>query len=95
MATTPTTFEFDVTLDDLLYAEGVAGLNDILDERMTNDPQARFEGQMATDISYEALTVTPGDTNIITISATFTPDYLYGEPDEDESEVDAMDGQEN
>ena len=83
MTATPTTITFDVTLDELLYAEGAAGLNDILDERMTNDPQARFEGQMATDISYEAVSVSPGDISLITISATFTPDYLYGEPDED------------
>lgn len=78
MTETATTFEFDVSLDDLLYAEGAAGLNDILDERMAQKPED-FYGIMATDISYEPLFVTPGDTGLITIRATFTPESLYGE----------------
>lgn len=80
MTETTKTFEFDVTLDDLLYVNGAGGLNEVLDFRMGNDPE--FEGIIATDISYEAVLLSPGDTALITIRATFTPDPMFGE-DED------------
>lgn len=77
----PRTLEFDVTLEDLVEAGGLEGLNEILDQRMSQRPE--FEGMIATDISYEAVSVSPGDVNLIVIVATFTPDPLYAE-DEDE-----------
>jgi hypothetical protein len=88
MTATPATFEFDVSLDDLLYAEGAAGLNDILDERMSNDPLGRFEGKIATDISYQPVLVTPGDNGLITIIATFTPEALDGADEDEEGDED-------
>lgn len=81
-----TKFIFDVTLDDLLDADGVEGLNNILEERMTQDPE--FEGVLPTDISYEPQFVTPGDVGLITIIATFTPDSIYGETDDDDESDD-------
>lgn len=86
MTETTATFEFDVTLDDLVEANGIEGLNDILDERLAQDPLGRFEGVIASDISYEPLSVTPGDTGLITIVATFTPDSLTGESDDEGDE---------
>lgn len=87
MGTTPTEFEFDVTLDDLLYANGLEGLNDILDERMAAKPED-FYGVMPTDISYELKSVTTGDEGLglITIVATFTPESLYGDYEADEED---------
>lgn len=79
-----TKFIFDVTLDDLLEADGVEGLNNILEERMLQNPE--FEGVLPTDISYEPQFVTPGDIGLITIIATFTPDSIYGETDEEDDE---------
>lgn len=81
------TFEFDVTLEDLLYANGVEGLNDILDSRMAD----RGIQHSATDIGYKVVRLYPvteeGVEGLITIIATYVPDYM-GYEDEDESEVD-------
>ena len=69
------TFDFDVTLDDLLYCGGLEGLNEILDERLDQNSDGS-EPVMATDITYEVVSATPGIDGIITIRATFTPDPL-------------------
>lgn len=82
MTATTATLEFDVTLDDLMEANGAEGLNDILDQRMSQNPE--FEGVMPTDIAYEPLFVSPGDTALITIRATFTPESYFGEADEED-----------
>lgn len=81
-----TKFIFDVTLDDLLDADGVEGLNNILEERMAQNPE--FAGVLPTDISYEPQFVTPGDIGLITIIATFTPDSIYGDNDDDDESDD-------
>lgn len=69
-----TTFEFDVTFEELLYAEGAAGLNEILDERMADQGIQHT----ATDIGYQVIKHTPGEegtSGLITIIATYIPDY--------------------
>ena len=70
----PMTFDFNVSLDDLLYTPGLEGLNEILDNRLEQDPS--FEGVIATDISYETVSATPGPSGTITIRAIFTPEDL-------------------
>lgn len=82
MTETTKTFEFDVTLDELIEANGVEGFNDILDERLSQNPE--FDGIIPTDISYDPLTVWPGDTALITIRATFIPDSISGETDDED-----------
>lgn len=76
------TFEFTVTPDDLLEANGVAGLNEILDEQME---LANLQ-HTATDISYSFKTLVEGETYdaTITVIATYVPDYLDGEDGDDE-----------
>lgn len=74
------TFEFTVTPDDLIYAQGLEGLNEILDEQMT----AAGLTHTATDIFYEFKTLVEGTTYdaLITVVATYTPDDLYGDDEE-------------
>lgn len=63
-------FEFDVTLDELLESKGPKGLNNLLDRRMSQDPE--YDYSIATQISYEPVLVTPGNPPLMTIRATFT-----------------------
>lgn len=76
------TFEFTVTPDDLIEANGLEGLNEILDEQMT----AAGLQHIATDISYKFKTLVEGNTYdaLITVIAIYTPDDMYGD-DEDYS----------
>lgn len=71
------TFDFTVTPDDLLDADGVAGLNDILDEQMT----AAGINHMATDITYKFKTMVEGTTYdaMLRVTAVYVPDDLYSD----------------
>lgn len=69
------TFEFDVTLEELAESGGMDGLNDILDSRLSD----RGFSHIPSDIDYRAIGLIPGDDThegIITILATYTPDYM-------------------
>lgn len=73
-----TEFEFDVTFEDLLFADGEAGLNEILDARL----EEAGVTHMATDVSYEAVKMT-NKTGQITIKATYEPEEDAFDGDED------------
>lgn len=69
------TFEFDVTLDELVESGGMDGLNDILESRLSDQGFS----YIPSGIDYRAIGLTPGDDTqegIITILATYTPDYM-------------------
>lgn len=74
------TFEFDVTMADLLDADGLNGLNEILDERMAD----RGIQHTATDISYDltGLHREDGAEGLLTIVATYVPDFDLMDEDE-------------
>lgn len=67
------TFEFDVTVEDLLDADSLAGLNAILDERMASQGIQHT----ATDISYEVKRMheEDGADPLIIIVATYIPGF--------------------
>jgi hypothetical protein len=85
LAKNETTFEFDVTLDELLDAEGIEGLNDILDDRLASQGISHIP----TDIGYTVVKHHPGGeenpSGLITIIATYIADDM-GEEDEDDEE---------
>lgn len=78
------TFEFTVTPDDLIDANGLEGLNEILDEQM----MAAGIQHSATDISYKFKTMVEGTTYdaLITVAAVYMPDFLFGDDEEDSFE---------
>ena len=62
------TFDFDVTMYDLVEAEGIDGLNEILDERMA----AQGIDGYAADVSYWPINLdVQGDQHMLTIRAKF------------------------
>lgn len=79
------TFEFDVTVEDLLDADGVAGLNEILDERMASQGIQHT----ATDIGYEVKRMhkEDGADPLIIIVATYIPDFEGVDEDDMEAEM--------
>jgi len=82
----PTTFEFDVTLDELVDSGGMDGLNDILESRLSD----KGFSYIPSGIDYRAIGLVAGDDThegIITILATYVPDYM----DADEDDIDEED----
>jgi hypothetical protein len=80
-------FEFEVTVDDLIEVNGVEGLNEILDERMG---EAGIK-HTATDIGYEVTKMT-NKTGLITITATYLPDFEAFGGEDDEDDEDGVEG---
>ena len=68
------TFQFEISLDELVWLEGMQGMNDLLDEKMT---QAGL-GEIATDISYAIIKLNVSadgnENNTVTVEATYLPD---------------------
>lgn len=71
------TFDFTVTPDDLLDANGLEGLNEILDEQMA----AAGITHMATDITYKFKNMVEGTTYdaMLRVTAVYVPDNLYSD----------------